>query len=114
MDDEPQLHCPHCGEPHLQLVGIPAPCIPGSRMRHGGTYTSPTGITLGTDQWLKVRCVFCRSEAMTPAEVVRDDVTPARDHDGAILSQCGACAADIATGHRPGYNRHRRRRRTHP
>lgn len=83
--------------------------VRGSVMRRGGTFTDPaSGISIGTDQWVRVRCTRCREESMTPAEVL-DDVGAAQGPDGTYWAACLPCVlAGIDGGHR---HRHRGRGR---
>jgi hypothetical protein len=108
MDDS-EL-CPDCGG-FTGLTGLaPGIGVPGSRMRAGGAYTDPAnGLTIASDRWVQTRCMYCRTEAMTPIEMLPPGVPQARD--GAFAMICGACMSDVQGGHRPGHNRHRRRRR---
>lgn len=115
--------CPHCRlgctHPHeaddplevdINVVGPPTLAVRGSRMRHGGVFTDERlGITIGTDEWRRLRCPGCGMEAMTPLEMVHP-LAP-QDHDGAYLGWCPGCFYDLKTGHRPGHGAHRRRRR---
>lgn len=107
-----------CRHPHEEddpatlVMCAEVPAVRGSRMRRGGVFTDPqTGLTLGTDHWLKVRCNFCGSEAMTPVELVPPFALP--NPDGSVVSHCGACAADMEAGRHPGETRRRHRRRRH-
>lgn len=78
-------------------------------MRRGGVYTDPdTGISLGTDEWVRVRCEGCGIEAMTPIECL-DDIGAAQAPDGAYWSRCAPCMVATLSGE--GYHRPRRRRR---
>jgi hypothetical protein len=90
------------------LLGVPG--VPGSRMRHGGALEIPEmGLTFASDNWLRCRCIYCGDEAMTPAELIPEQAK--RLPDGALEMHCPKCMADLASGHRPGHNPHRRRRR---
>lgn len=111
--------CPHCvigcEHPHTDSDPVvytphPVPTVPGSRMRRGGAFTFPDGLTLGGGEWKSVRCVFCRTEAMTPVEVIPVFPEPLTDTDGTLISHCGACQHDMDMGYKPGHNPHRRRR----
>lgn len=85
--------------------------VRGSRMRHGGTFTDPdTGITIGRDEWRRLRCPGCGMEAMTPLEMLHP-LCP-QDSDDAYLGWCPSCINDMGTGRRPGHGARRRRRRS--
>ena len=82
--------------------------IYGSRMRHGGTATLSSGLTLAGDEWVQIRCRGCRNEMMTPVETA--PLQAERDYDGALLIHCMHCFGGIVTGRGPGHGRQRRRR----
>jgi hypothetical protein len=89
---------------------VDALAVRGSRMRHGGPFRVPgTDITIGTDEWRQVRCPGCKTEAMTPLEMVPPMC--AQDSDNAYLGWCPGCMYDITHGQRPGHGAHHRRRR---
>lgn len=119
FDHDPQcVHClMGCDHDHVDSEGVEVelalkmPAVPGSRMRHGGVVEDPeTGLTLASDNWVQVRCGFCGSEAMTPAEVIPGWWPAHRAPDGARLGVCGGCQADVEAGFTPGHNPRRRRR----
>lgn len=105
------MGCDHDHEPNDLRVALSMPVVRGSRMRHGGVLRDPeTGLSLASGNWLQVRCMFCRGEAMTPAEVIPDWWPIGRAADGTRLGVCGACHSDVEAGFKPGHNPHRRRR----
>jgi hypothetical protein len=108
MDDE---LCPQCGEDHdiLSVQAMRVPTIRGSRMRHGGPFTTESGLTLGSGEWRQIRCVFCGSECMTPVEAIPP--IACQTPDGAYLGHCASCDVDLRQGFQPGHNPNRRRRR---
>ena len=107
------FHCQNgCTHEHADVpFGLtPRPAVYGSRMRHGGSVTDlSTGITIGTDEWRRIRCPGCGVEAMTPLEMVPPMCM--QDDDGAYLGFCPGCMYDMTMGHKPGHGAHRRRRR---
>jgi hypothetical protein len=121
MEFEHGHECPHCvmGCDHDHVpddevtigVALQLPAVRGSRMRHGGAVEDPeTGLSLASDNWVNVRCMYCRAEAMTPQEVIPPWWPENLDRDGVRLGICGGCGADMSQGFRPGHNPHRRRR----
>lgn len=118
FDHDP--HCVHCqmgcdhdhdsAEVEIDLA-LTMPVVRGSRMRHGGVLEDPaTGLSVASNNWLPVRCMFCSAEAMTPAEVIPPWWPANQAPDGVRLGVCGGCQSDMDQGHRPGHNPHRRRR----
>ena len=91
------------------IVGKVVPSVPGSRMRHGGPFEISEGLTIGTDEWRRMRCGFCGEESMTPLEVIPPFAL--QDTDGSYLGHCMSCQHDMQQGYRPGHNPNRRRRR---
>lgn len=91
------------------MITTDVPAVPGSRMRRGGPFTTSNGITIGTDEWRKVRCFFCKAEAMTPIEMIPPGTE--QDTDSAYRGHCGSCRFDIESGFTPGHNPNRSRRR---
>jgi hypothetical protein len=69
-----------------------------------------TGITIGKDEWRRLRCPACGMEAMTPLEMI-PPLCP-QDSDGTYLGWCSGCLFDLKAGHRPGHGARRRRRRS--
>lgn len=106
--DPASSECPYCA------AGLPHPngrallTVRGSVMRRGGVYTDPgTGIELGTNEWVRVRCDGCGVESMTPIECL-EDIGVEQLGDGTHTSHCMACMRAALFGqHRP------RRRRRH-
>ena len=114
MDDEFEEHDRDCplygtGLGPTTILGPTLPAVAGSRMRHGGPFTTDSGLTVGTDEWRQMRCMCCGAESMTPIEMIPFGVD--QDPDGAYRGLCGSCAFDISSGYRPGHNPNRRRRR---
>lgn len=105
MDYQHTSDCPHCrGEVPPGLIRIPA--APATRVMRRGPWQDPeTGIIIGTDEWRRVRCIFCDTELMTPVEVI-PRLTP-RYRDGTYAGQCGPCIHDLLSGQRPGTTQRR-------
>lgn len=108
--DPSSLPCPFCanGLPHPPSL-VPAPTVRGSVMRHGGAaIETETGLVISSDNWVRVRCMHCGEEAMTPQEAV-GDIEAWRLEDGTYAASCRRCILGLIDGgHVP-----RQRRRGH-
>lgn len=104
MDFQHAPSCPHCGEAHSPAIKFLAvPAAPATRTMRQGPYHDPeSGLVIGTNDWRRVRCVFCETELMTPAELL-----PLCSRDETYMGQCGPCTHDLLNGQRPGTTQRR-------
>lgn len=88
----------------------PAPTVAGSAMRHGGAAIElNTGIVISSDNWVRVRCMHCGAEAMTPQEATVD-LEAWRLKDGSYAASCRRCLWRMVTGDHTFRSRRRSQR----